>query len=350
MSLSKSTATAAAMGAAGALALVFAASYLKKDSTPESLPPAAERYLIFGKNGWIGQKIIAMLKAQGKEIHLASCRTYDRESVAAELDLYRPTHVINAAGVTGRPNVDWCESNQAETIRSNVIGTLNVSDLCEERGIHCTLYATGCIFEYDADHAMGSGKGFLETDKANFDGSFYSKTKGYLEEMLKSYTTTLILRLRMPISDDLSPRNFVTKIVRYDRVINIPNSMSILADLLPASLKMAEAGLVGIYNFTNPGAISHNEVLDIYTEIIDPNFKYENFTIEEQDKILASRRSNNELDTTKLTSALKQLGVTVPEIHEGYRMCFQRMKANLVAQHGPNYFAFLPKKLSASKK
>ena len=96
-----------------------------------------------------------------------------------------------------------------------------------------------------------AGIGFTEEDKPNFDGSFYSKTKAYLEDMLKSYPTTLILRLRMPISDDLAvpppksfstclcvdtcsqPRNFVTKIVRYDRVINIPNSMTILSDMLP---------------------------------------------------------------------------------------------------------------------
>jgi len=34
---------------------------------------------------------------------------------------------------------------------ANVIGTLNLSDLCEERGIHCTVFATGCIFEYDEE-------------------------------------------------------------------------------------------------------------------------------------------------------------------------------------------------------
>ena len=34
-------------------------------------------------------------------------------------------------------------------------GSMNVADLCEERGIHHTLYATGCIFEYDAAHPIG---------------------------------------------------------------------------------------------------------------------------------------------------------------------------------------------------
>jgi len=65
---------------------------------------------------------------------------------------------------------------QEKALRSNVLGSMTVSDICQELGIHCTLYATGCIFEYDAEHTIG-GKGFTEEDKANFDGSFYSKTK-----------------------------------------------------------------------------------------------------------------------------------------------------------------------------
>jgi len=115
---------------------------------------------------------------------LAESRSENRESVAKELDQYKPTHVLNAAGVTGRPNVDWCESNRAETIRANVIGVLNIADLCNSRGIHHLLYATGCIFEYDDDHVIG-GPGFLEEDKPNFHGSFYSHTKAMVEDLLK---------------------------------------------------------------------------------------------------------------------------------------------------------------------
>lgn len=91
-----------------------------------------EVYLIFGKNGWIGGKIIELLTSQGKVFHLAESRTYNRESVLAEIEKYQPTHILNAAGVTGRPNVDWCEDHRLETIRSNVIGTLTIADLAEE--------------------------------------------------------------------------------------------------------------------------------------------------------------------------------------------------------------------------
>ncbi|CAN0211525.1 unnamed protein product [Hapterophycus canaliculatus] len=57
--------------------------------------------------------------------------------------------------------------------------------------------------------------------------------------MLRVFPNVCVLRVRMPISDDLSPRNFVTKIVKYDKVVNIPNSMTVLTDLLPVSLAMA---------------------------------------------------------------------------------------------------------------
>ena len=264
----------------------------------------------------------------GIEVKNADSRLENREDVAREIDEYKPSHVLNAAGITGRPNIDWCEDHRPETIRTNVIGTLNVVDLCNERGIHCTVYATGCIFAYDDAHPLGSGIGFTEEDKPNFDGSFYSLTKGFMEPLLKCYPTCLILRVRMPVSDDLIHRNFVTKIVKYERVVNIPNSMTILHEMLPASLAMAKAGLTGVYNFTNPGVISHNEVLDLYTKYIDPTYHYTNFTIEEQAKVIKAARSNNELDTTKLMADMPE-GIVINDIKTAFELCFQRMQKNL---------------------
>jgi hypothetical protein len=112
-----------------------------------------QRYLVYGKRGWIGgehqlkyQKtdpfashclfsfpiqgmMISLLKKSGKEFFLADARCENRESVKSELLKYKPTHVLNAAGVTGSPNVDWCEFNQEATLRSNVLGSMTVSCL-----------------------------------------------------------------------------------------------------------------------------------------------------------------------------------------------------------------------------
>lgn len=122
-----------------------------------------------------------------------------------------------------------------------------------------------------------------------------------VEELLRDYDNVCTLRVRMPISSDLSnPRNFITKISRYNKVINIPNSMTVLDELLPISIEMAKRNLRGIWNFTNPGVVSHNEILEMYRDYIDPSFKWENFNLEEQAKVIVAPRSNNELDASKL--------------------------------------------------
>jgi len=272
---------------------------------------------------------LSFFEVKERLFFVADSRTYNRESVEAEINKYKPTHVLNAAGVTGRPNVDWCEDNKLETVRSNVIGTLTVADICATHGIHHLLYATGCIFEYDDCHTIG-GVGFTENDKPNFHASYYSHTKALTEDLLSIYPTTCTLRVRMPISDDLSPRNFVTKIVKYDRVVNVPNSMTVLTDLLPISLIMSERSLTGVYNFCNPGAISHNEVLDLYKKHVDSSYTYKNFSLEEQAQILKAGRSNNTLDHSKLCEALPD--VEIPEIHVSMERVMQRMKINLEAE------------------
>lgn len=149
----------------------------------------------------------------------------------------------------------------------------------------------------------------------------------WLVQVMKHYNNCLILRLRMPVSDDLHPRSFLTKITKYERVVDIPNSHSILADLLPASVLLAQNHQVGVYNFTNPGAISHNEVLTLFRDIVRPSFTWQNFTLEEQAKVIKAGRSNCKLDTTKLVAKLKEYGYEIPEIHTAYRLCLERMKA-----------------------
>ncbi|GLC41910.1 hypothetical protein PLESTF_000099100 [Pleodorina starrii] len=265
-------------------------------------------FLVFGKTGWIGGLLQELLKEQGAKYHVADARLEDRAAIIADLEKYKPTHVLSAAGVTGRPNVDWCETHKVETIRANVIGCLNLADVCAQRGLHMTYYGTGCIFHYDEDFPVNSGKGFKESDKPNFTGSYYSYTKAMVESLLREYPNVLTLRVRMPIVPDMTyPRNFITKIIKYDKVINIPNSMTVLPELLPMSIEMAKRGLTGVMNFTNPGAISHNEILELYKQYVDPEFTWANFSVEEQAKVIVAPRSNNLLDTARIQGEFPEL-------------------------------------------
>ncbi|KAK9909763.1 hypothetical protein WJX75_007095 [Coccomyxa subellipsoidea] len=265
-------------------------------------------FLVFGRSGWIGGLVGELLTSQGTKFEYANARLEDRAGILADIERVKPTHVLNAAGLTGRPNVDWCEDHKIETIRVNVLGMLNLADICLEKKLHLTTYATGCIFHYDKDFPEGSGKGFKETDTPNFTGSYYSYTKAMVESLLKEYPNILVLRVRMPIVGDLTyTRNFISKIIRYDKIINIPNSMTVLPELLPYSIEMAKRGLTGIMNYTNPGAISHNEIMELYKSYVDPEFTWKNFSVEEQAEVIKAPRSNNLLDTTRIEGEFPQI-------------------------------------------
>jgi hypothetical protein len=84
---------------------------------------------------------------------------------------------------------------------------------------------------------------------------------------------------------------------------------------------MCDKKVTGTVNLTNPGLISHNEILEMYREIVDKDFKWDNFSIEEQRQILASDRSNNFLDTSRLESLYK-----VKNIKDSVRDVLYKMK------------------------
>lgn len=281
---------------------------------------SCSKVLIYGHNGWIGSQLIDIIRESELKLHFirGKARLENYEDVKNELDFYIPNFVLCVAGLTGKPNVDWCEDHQDEVLRINVIATSVLADYCFQRNIHLTYFGTGCIYEYSENMPRN---GFTEDCIPNFQKSFYSKTKIITEQILKLYDNTLILRIRMPLSNDLHPKNFITKITKYEKVVNVPNSMTILSELLPISLDMMMKKVSGVYNFTNPGVISHNEILDLYTKYIDPTFTYVNFSLNEQSKILKAERSNNCLDSSKLM----RLYPHISPIKSGVIKLFERM-------------------------
>ncbi|GMP66118.1 hypothetical protein CsSME_00026602 [Camellia sinensis var. sinensis] len=160
-----------------------------------SIGKPAFKFLIYGRTGWIGGLLGKICEKQGIPYEYGRGRLEDRSLILADIQNVKPTHVFNAAGVTGRPNVDWCESHKTETIRTNVAGTLNLADVCRERGLLMMNFATGCIFEYDAAHPEGSGIGFKEEDKPNFIGSFYSKTKAMVNFSISGFHSYTIIKI-----------------------------------------------------------------------------------------------------------------------------------------------------------
>ena len=151
-----------------------------------------------------------------------------------------------------------------------------------------------------------------------------------LEKMLMgAYPSVLYLRMRLPVSSDINSRNLITKLTRYAKVVNIPNCLTVLEDLVPLIPQMALSRLAGIYNFVNPGVILHNEILDAYKMYVDPSFRYENFSFEEQCKILKVARCYNELDVSKLLT----LYPDIPHVKSSIVKICKNMRTNFERAH-----------------
>jgi len=247
------------------------------------------KMLIFGK-GYIANKFKNYFV--GSEI--SDVRIEDISAVKAEIERAQPDVVVNCAGKTGRPNVDWCEDHKAETLFGNVTAPLILAKACDELGVYMVHIGSGCVYE-----GYNDGKGYSEEDAPNFAGSYYSRTKAWAERMLKDFAV-LQLRLRMPFDSAPDERNFITKIVKYNKVISVPNSISVLEDFLMAADALIAKKATGVYNVTNPGTIDHQTILDMYIELVDPNYKYELFSLDELAKVTKAGRSNCGLSVKKL--------------------------------------------------
>ena len=295
------------------------------------------KILLIGKNGWIGQQVLDILKKLGHEIILPNedFRADNIKSIEEILDSDEFTHVMSFIGRThGKigdkvfSTIDYLEQEGklTENIRDNLFAPIILAESCKKRNIHFTYLGTGCIFKFDEDHPFEKEEnGFTEDSEPNFFDSSYSVVKGYTDRLMHMYPDTVLnVRIRMPITSDTKSRNFITKITNYKKICSIKNSMTVLPELLPLMVELAEKKVTGTINLTNPGLISHNEILEMYKEIVDPEFTWENFSIEEQKIILDAGRSNNYLDTCKLESYFPQ----VKNIKDSVKEILKVMKDN----------------------
>jgi 3,5-epimerase/4-reductase len=266
---------------------------------------------VFGYKGWIGSMMCNLLQKDNISILKPNIRANDIKKVENFIKENKPTHVMSFIGRTHGSigekkytTIDYLEQpgKLDENIRDNLFSPIVLAQLCKKYSIHFTYLGTGCIFKYDNKHPFADTKtGFKESDTPNFTESGYSTVKGYTDQLMNLlFDNTLNLRIRMPITNKHEPRNFITKITTYEYICSIPNSMTVLDELLPYVLDMARNKITGTYNLTNPGVISHNEILEMYKKYVDTNFTWKNFSVEDQSKILAAGRSNNCLDTKKL--------------------------------------------------
>jgi dTDP-4-dehydrorhamnose reductase len=289
--------------------------------------------VLLGSTGYIGQAFEKALQERGGDFVSLSRKQFDYTDLSVLrkfLEKNRATFLINAAGYTGKPNVDACEKNWADTLQGNTLFPTTVAQACAALGIPFGHVSSGCIYagakiaengcvriEKDLTKPELKGlrernptaiHGFSETDEPNFTFrqppcSFYSGSKALGEEAIKAVGQNYIWRLRIPFDEFDNGRNYLSKIQNYPKVYDNVNSLSHRGDFVRACLDLWEKHApFGIYNVTNPGSVTTRQVVNLVTEILKPSRTFEFWSSDEEFYRVAAKtpRSNCVLDVSKL--------------------------------------------------
>ena len=272
------------------------------------------KILILGR-GYIGNRLADAWK---DEAVLSDAHIYSKQDALDEFAKHQPDVVLNAAGVRGKPNVDWCEDHQLETMRGNAILPMMIADACAEAGLYLLHMGSGCIFYGDSGHEDCAWR---EDDHGN-PSAVYSRAKWAADLVLSTLPNIGIARIRMPIDWVPSPNNMIDKLATYSKVIDVENSVTIIEDMIDVFHQMLEKKAVGIFHVTNPGTMKHRELLDVYHEMVDPNHSCEWIHNDELvgQGLAKKGRSNNFLSNERLA----EYGIVMRPVKEALRDTMQK--------------------------
>ena len=262
------------------------------------------KILIIG-NGYLGKRC----HAAWPDSVVAEKRIHTVEDVLELLDQHQPDAVLNAAGVVGKPNVDWCETHQLETIQGNTILPLLIAEACQKRGVYLLHMGTGCVYYgYAKDR-----KGWKENDPAN-PLAVYTRCKYAADLALSILPNIGIARIRMPIDHVPAASNLINKLASYSEVVNVVNSVTVVDDMVEVFHQLMEKHAEGIFHVTNPGAIKHKKILALYKKIVDPTHTNKWISAKEMvlQGLVKKTRSNNILQSENL----EKLGITMRSAKE----------------------------------
>lgn len=262
------------------------------------------KILIIGR-GYMGER----LKNAWPDAVLSEAMIGDVASMLHELEVHKPDAVVNAAGVRGRPNVDWCDDHQLETIRGNTLLPIMIADACQQAGVYLLHMGSGCIYYGSSSHP---DLAWREDDFGN-PKPVYSRSKYAADLVLSTLPNLGIARIRMPIDFVPNPNNLIDKLAAFAQVADVENSVTIIDDMIVAFRALLSKRATGIFHVVNPGTISFRDLIALYEEIVDPTHHCEFVSddVLNQAGINKKPRSNNFLNSDNLTAQ----GIHLREVH-----------------------------------
>jgi dTDP-4-dehydrorhamnose 3,5-epimerase-like enzyme/dTDP-4-dehydrorhamnose reductase len=244
-------------------------------------------FFVLGARGYLGSHCVKILRNQGYSVFESNDRFNEITSIREKIIKSNAKYIICAAGISGKPTIDWCEKNEQETYDVNYTGVLNIVKITKELGLHCTIFGSGLVYS-------GNKKIYDENDEPDYTEKVYSRIRIELENALKQYNNVLYLRIIFPVTYDNHPKCFISKIKTWKEIHNINIPITIVPLLFKGISKLCIDNIRGIFNFVNNGTISLQYLVQLYS------FYNNNNNI--QAKIINSTnaRGNYQLTTSKL--------------------------------------------------
>ncbi len=270
---------------------------------------------LLGASGYVGQAYKSAMRRRGIEFV-----TVARGQLMDALLIMRPDFIINCAGYTGKPNVEACEDNKAECLEANAVLPGRIAAACEAAGVPWGHVSSGCIYK----GSRPDWKPWREDDPPNFcfgsatTGSFYSGTKSLGEQVLAGRPNCYIWRMRVPFNNQDGPRNFLTKLMAYDRILDSTESLTELDEFCNATLDCwLKRAPFGTYNVVNPGAVTKREIIALMAEtgLCRKDFRYWQDEAQFMRECGKTPRSSCVLDGGKLFNS----GITMTPVRDALK-------------------------------
>jgi dTDP-4-dehydrorhamnose reductase len=274
---------------------------------------------LLGGSGYLGSAFRRCFERKGipfRSLARSEVDYTDLATLTAALRADKPGFLINAAGYTGKPNVDACEIHKWECLAGNAVLPGIIAQACEAADVPWGHVSSGCIYT----GSRPDGSGFTEEDSPNFTFrqnycSFYSGSKALGEEILAGYPNVYIWRVRIPFDQFEHPRNYLTKLMRYAWLLDATNSISELQEFVDASLACWEKHVpYGIYNMTNPGAVTTREIVALIKRsgVCDREFRF----FESEDEFMKVAAKTPRSSCVMSSDKLLRTGIRLTEVHE----------------------------------
>lgn len=285
--------------------------------------------LLLGSSGYIGKEFNKQLFQNNLPVRTCSVPT--KELTYTHLDLLHNalnlTAIVNCAGYTGKPNVDACETDKHNAIYGNIVVPEMLSLFCRNKGIVFGHVSSGCIYT----GRRTDGNPFTESDRPNFsfehnNCSFYSGTKAIAEDIIRhNWGNHYIWRLRIPFEENNNPRNYLSKMLNYKKLLDAENSISNKYDFVNACVQSLVKKIpYGTYNVTNTGFVTTKQVIEKMQKTIAKDKVFEFFDNEEDFYKIAAKtpRSNCVMSNQKLLST----GIKMRTVDEALDYCLENWK------------------------